>query len=65
MTKKFFHGLSLPVVAILLTLIHKCPWGVDNLLAIQRILIVGLSSSLSAAVSDAIKESAWSCRSPS
>jgi uncharacterized membrane protein len=49
------YALSLLVVAVLLTLIHKCPWGTDDLLAIKRILIVGLPSSLSAAVSDAIK----------
>lgn len=47
--------LSLAVVALLLTLIGKCPWGVDNLLAIKRIIIVGLPSSLSGAVSDALK----------
>lgn len=47
--------LSLVVVALLLTLIGKCPWGVDNILAIKRIIIVGLPSSLSAAVSDALK----------
>ena len=47
--------LSLGVVALLLTLIGKCPWGLDNLLALKRIVIVTLPSSLSAAVSDALK----------
>jgi uncharacterized membrane protein len=49
------YVLSLCVVALLLTLIGKCPWGVDNLLALKRIVIVALPSSLSAAVSDALK----------
>ena len=47
--------LSLLVVGVLLTLIQKCPWGVDNLLAVKRIIIVSLPASLSAAVSDALK----------
>ena len=49
------YSMSLVVVAILLTLIGKCPWGIDNLLAIKRIVLVALPSSLSAAVSDALK----------
>lgn len=47
--------LSLIVVAIILTLIQKCPWGVDNALAIKRIIIVGLPASMSATISDTIK----------
>ena len=49
------YTLSLVVVGILLTLIGKCPWGIDNILAAKRIIIVALPSSLSAAVSDALK----------
>jgi uncharacterized membrane protein len=49
------YFVSLIVVAVLLTLIGKCPWGIDNLLALKRIVIVALPSSLSAAVSDALK----------
>jgi uncharacterized membrane protein len=49
------YAISLGVVAVLLTLIGKCPWGVDNLLAVKRIIIVALPSSLSAMVSDALK----------
>ena len=49
------YSLALCVVAVLLTIIGKCPWGVDNLLAFKRIIIVALPSSLSAAVSDALK----------
>jgi uncharacterized membrane protein len=46
---------SLFVVALLLTLIQKCPWGTDNLLALKRILIVAFPASMSAAVSDTLK----------
>jgi uncharacterized membrane protein len=49
------YGLSLLVVAGLLTLIGKCPWGVDNVLAVKRIILVALPSSLSATVTDALK----------
>jgi uncharacterized membrane protein len=43
------------VVGVLLTLIEQCPWGVDNMLAIKRILIVSFPASMSAAVSDVLK----------
>ena len=46
---------SLLVVGLLLTIIQKCPWGTDNLLAIKRMLIVAFPASMSAAVSDTIK----------
>lgn len=46
---------SVLVVGILLTIIGKCPWGVNNILAIKRIIIVTFPSSMSAAVSDSIK----------
>jgi uncharacterized membrane protein len=46
---------SILVVGILLTLIQKCPWGVNNLLALKRIIIVSFPASMSAAVSDTIK----------
>jgi uncharacterized membrane protein len=49
------YFISLLVVAVLLTIINKCPWGVDNLTAIKRILIVAFPASMSAAVSDSIK----------
>lgn len=49
------YGFSLLVVGILLTIIQKCPWGVDNLLAVKRIVIVGFPASMSAAVSDGLK----------
>lgn len=47
--------LSLLVVALLMTIIDKCPWGVDNLLAIKRVIIVAFPASMSAAVSDMLK----------
>jgi len=49
------YVLSLLVVALLITIIDKCPWGTDNLLAIKRIIIVAFPASMSAAVSDMIK----------
>ena len=49
------YALSLIVVGILLTLIEKCPWGVDNMLALKRIIIVAFPSSMSAAISDTLK----------
>ncbi len=49
------YFFSLLIVGILLTLIEQCPWGLDNLLAIKRILIVAFPASMSAAISDALK----------
>ena len=46
---------SLLVVGALLTIIQKCPWGVNNILAIKRMLIVAFPASMSAAVSDGLK----------
>lgn len=46
---------SLFVVGLILTIIQKCPWGQDNLLAFKRILIVAFPASMSAAVSDTLK----------
>jgi len=46
---------SLIVVGTILTIIQKCPWGIDNVLAIKRILIVSFPASMSAALSDALK----------
>jgi uncharacterized membrane protein len=49
------YFLSLLVVALLLSIINKCPWGTDAATAIKRILIVAFPASMSAAVSDSIK----------
>lgn len=46
---------SLLVVGLILTIIQKCPWGVDNITAIKRIIIVSFPASMSATVSDIIK----------
>lgn len=49
------YVLSLIVVGLVLTIIRKCPWGVDDILALKTILIVAFPASMSAAVSDTIK----------
>jgi len=49
------YTLSLVVVGILLTIIEKCPWGVDNILAIKRIIITAFPASMAATISDTIK----------
>ncbi len=47
--------ISFIVVALILTLIQKCPWGADNLLAIKRIIIVAFPAAMSGTLSDTIK----------
>lgn len=49
------YGLSLLTVGLLLTIIEKCPWGVNSLLAIKRIIITALPASMAAAISDTMK----------
>jgi len=49
------YGLSLIVVGFLLTIIEKCPWGVNNLLAIKRIIITAFPASMAATISDTVK----------
>ncbi len=49
------YFLALVVVGIILTVIQKCPWGLDNILAIKRILIIAFPASMSATVSDTLK----------
>ena len=46
---------SMLVVGLLLTIIQKCPWGADNVLAVKRIMIVSFPASMAAAVSDTLK----------
>lgn len=46
---------SLIVVGVLLTIIQRCPWDGESLVAIKRILIVAFPASMSASLSDAIK----------
>jgi uncharacterized membrane protein len=47
--------LSLLVVGAVLTIIEKCPWGTDNILAIKRIIIVAFPASMTSTLSDSIK----------
>ena len=47
--------ISLLVVALILTLIDKCPWGIDNALAIKRIILVAFPAAMSGTLSDTIK----------
>lgn len=47
--------IALLVVAVLLALVDKTPWGVDNALAIKRIIVVGFPAAMSATVADALK----------
>ena len=49
------YGLSVITVAILLTLIEKCPWDTNSLLAIKRIIITAFPASMAATISDNIK----------
>ncbi|HEY5653133.1 MAG TPA: DUF2391 family protein [Pontiella sp.] len=49
------YVFSLLVVAVILTIIQKCPWETDIMTAIKRILIVAFPASMSAAISDTIK----------
>ncbi len=49
------YFFSLLVVGLILTIIQKCPWGENSLLALKRILIVAFPASMSAAVSDSLK----------
>lgn len=47
--------LSFLVVAVIMSLIQKAPWGVDGLVAFKRVAIVTFPSSLSAAIADTLK----------
>ncbi|TMM53174.1 DUF2391 family protein [Maribacter algarum] len=47
--------ISLIVVALILTVIQKCPWGIDNALAIKRVIIVAFPAAMSGTLSDTIK----------
>lgn len=49
------YVLSFIVVAVLLTLIQKAPWGMDWFLAFKRTALVTFPASMSAAVADTIK----------
>jgi|SRR5690554_5896704 len=46
---------SLIVVALILTILQKCPWNTDFILALKRVIIVSFPASMSATVSDVLK----------
>ena len=56
------YAITLSVVALLLTLVDQCPWGVDNMLATKRIVVVAFPASMSATVADALKWFGHGCR---
>lgn len=47
--------ISLAVSAIVLTIIQKCPWGIDNMLAFKRVIIVTFPATMGGTLSDTIK----------
>ncbi len=49
------YFISLIIVAIVLTIIQKCPWYSDYVLALKRIIIVAFPASMSGTLSDTIK----------
>lgn len=49
------YVISLAVSAIILTIIQKCPWGIDNMLALKRIVIVTFPATMGGTLSDTIK----------
>ncbi len=49
------YFIAFLIVALLLTILEKCPWGVDNTLAFKRIIIGAFPASMSATVSDVLK----------
>lgn len=49
------YFISLAVVGLLLTILQKCPWGVDNVLALKRMVVVALPACMSATISDTLK----------
>lgn len=47
--------ISIVVVGVLLTIIQRCPWETDFMLAIKRIIVVAFPASMSATISDVLK----------
>jgi uncharacterized membrane protein len=47
--------ISAVMVTLFLTVIQKCPWGIDNMLALKRILLVSFPAGMSGTLSDTIK----------
>jgi len=55
--KRIFATYFVTLVAVgwFLTLIDKCPWATDYILAIKRIILVGFPASMAATISDSMK----------
>jgi len=51
----FTYVIALFAAGVFLTIIDKCPWGIDNLLAIKRIIFVAFPASMSGTISDTLK----------
>ena len=49
------YFVSLIIVCLILTIIQKCPWRANNLLAVKRVIIMAFPASMSATVSDLLK----------
>lgn len=49
------YGVSLLSVALFLTVINKCPWETDYMLAIKRIILVAFPACMAATLSDTLK----------
>jgi len=49
------YFVSLFAVGLFLTLIDKCPWGTDNILAIKRLVFIAFPASMAATISDSMK----------
>lgn len=47
--------IAFALSATVLTLIGQCPWGVDNVLALKRVIIIAFPASMSGTVTDSIK----------
>ena len=47
--------IAFGLAATVLTLIQQCPWGIDNVLALKRIIIIAFPASMSGTVTDSIK----------
>lgn len=49
------YFLTLFTASLLLVMIDKAPWGIDNLLALKRTLFVAFPASFAATIADSIK----------
>ncbi|MFY0642973.1 MAG: DUF2391 family protein [Bacteroidia bacterium] len=49
------YGTAFLLVALLLSILERCPWQTDPMLALKRITIVTFPASMSATISDTVK----------